>query len=51
VTIVVTLLLAALQALVGAWLARAFAPARTTGPERESPTEPDQGAAVKADPL
>jgi hypothetical protein len=36
VTIVATLLLAALQVLTGAWLARAFAPAQTVGRERES---------------
>jgi hypothetical protein len=51
VAIVVTLLLAALQVLAGAWLARAFAPSRIVGPKREALTQPDQPAAVKPDPL
>jgi hypothetical protein len=49
VTIVVTLLLAALQTLVGAWLARALAPARIIGPKRVSRTQPDQAAVLKPD--
>ena len=51
VAIVVTLLLAALQVLAGAWLARAFAPARIKRPEREALTQPDQPAVVNPDQL
>lgn len=51
VTVVATLLLAALQALTGAWLVRAFAPAWIPRPERDSRPRPDQATAVETDPL
>ena len=51
VTIAATLLLAALQALAGAWLARAFAPARSITPARESRTRPDETAAAEPEAL
>jgi hypothetical protein len=54
VAIVVTLLLAALQVLAGAWLARAFAPARivrVVRPKPEALTPPDEPAVVNPDPL
>jgi hypothetical protein len=49
--IAVTLLLAALQVLAGAWLARALAPARIKRPERKALTQPDQPAVVNPDQL
>ena len=50
VAVVVTLLLAALQTLAGAWLARAFAPPRWSTTSGNLAAQPDQVGGVVARP-